>query len=189
MNNLEESPMSLENLKLETDFTSLLSTFSNDVEKIKTIFKKLVALYSSEGRYYHTLRHIEAMLGFLEERKDRIKNFKALSLATWYHDAIYDSKSKTNELDSAEIMRQDFKELGLPEECIQTVSQLILATEKHQPIPDDTDCCVFLDGDLSILSRPEHIYTVYTSNIRKEYSWVPEDEYKKGRKAVLENFL
>jgi predicted metal-dependent HD superfamily phosphohydrolase len=189
MNNLKNQE-NQENLKLEKDFIGMLSQLSQENEKVETVYKKLVTLYSSEGRYYHTLKHIQAMLRFLEERKERITNFKALFLATWYHDAIYNSQSKTNELDSAEMMKQDLVMLGIDdEELIQVIRQLILATQKHQPMAGNTDCDIFLDGDLSILSRSEHVYAVYTSNIRKEYSWVPEDEYKKGRRSVLENFL
>lgn len=191
MNNVEKqkNQENSETLKLKEGFTRTLSMFSSDTEKIEAIFKKLVILYSQEGRYYHTLKHIQAMLSFLEERKDRIANFKALSLATWYHDAVYDSRSKTNELDSAEMMKQDLVDLSIPEELTQLIYQLILATQKHRTIENSKDCDIFLDADLSILSRTEHVYSAYASNIKKEYSWVPEDEYKKGRKAILENFL
>lgn len=189
MNSLEDQK-NKEILKLEKDFIDLLSQFSQENEKVKALYKRLVTLYSQEGRHYHTLTHIQSMLSFLEKRKDRITNFKALFLATWYHDAVYDSRSKTNEQDSAEMMKQDLAMLGVEDkELIQAISQLILATEKHHPVAGNTDCGIFLDSDLSILARSEYAYAVYSSNIRKEYSWVPEDEYKKGRKNVLENFL
>lgn len=185
----KDNKENLELKRLEEDFTSLLSQFSNDTEKIKDIFKKLVELYSSEGRHYHTIRHIQAMLDFLEQNKESIKNFQSLFLATWYHDAVYDSKSKSNESDSAEMMKQDMAALSLPEDLINSVYRLIMTTVKHQRETHSEDESLFLDADLSILSRPEHVYAVYCSNIRKEYSWVPEEDYRKGRRAVLQNFL
>jgi len=46
-----------------------------------------------------------------------------------------------------------------------------------------------LDIDLSILGYSPEKYSQYKKNIRKEYSWVPENDYVSGRKKVLESFL
>lgn len=191
-NHKEPNNQKLENLeikKLEEDFLNLLSCFSKDTEKIKVLFNKLVDLYSAEGRYYHTIRHIQAMLEFLERHKDKIENFDSVFLATWYHDAVYDSKSKSNELDSAEMMKQDMASLALPEEIVDSIYELIMATQKHEKKTTEEDESLFLDADLSILARPPHVYAIYYENIRKEYAWVSEEDYKTGRRNVLQSFL
>ena len=191
MKSLEEQSNrdNIELKKLEHDFTSLLSQFNTDSKKIKDIFSKLVNVYSSEGRHYHNVCHIQAMLAFLEQHQENIKSFQTLFLATWYHDAIYDSKSQSNERDSAEMMKKDMSFLGLPEDIIHSIYGLILATQRHEQKIQDTDESLFLDADLSILSSSEHVYATYSANIRKEYSWVSEEEYKKGRRGVLHHFL
>ncbi len=43
--------------------------------------------------------------------------------------------------------------------------------------------------DLAILNSIEDRYERYVAGIRKEYAWVPEVEYCKGRANVLEHFL
>jgi predicted metal-dependent HD superfamily phosphohydrolase len=48
---------------------------------------------------------------------------------------------------------------------------------------------VLLDADLAVLGSHEDRYRRYASDIRKEYAWVPEAEYRAGRKKVLEAFL
>ena len=185
----KETPENQELLDLEAKFFDVFTNFSVDKEKIIMLFEKLVQLYSHEGRHYHTLKHVRAMLDYLERYKDTLKRREAVMFATWYHDAIYDTTSKTNEEDSALLLEQDLASLGIPQELIDISCQLILDTKMHSPTIKDTDTYLFLDADLSILARPAHIYDIYSTNIRKEYSWVPEEEYRKGRLAVLQSFL
>ncbi len=66
---------------------------------------------------------------------------------------------------------------------------LIRATAKHEVIEDDTDSAIFLDADLAILGSSEEDYDKYAAKIRQEYAWVPDDQYRAGRKTVLTNFL
>jgi len=174
---------------LEDTFVATLSAWSADDAKIKSIFQKIVKLYSQADRHYHNLNHIRSILSFLHENRAIIHNSPALFLAAWYHDVVYDSKSKTNEHDSAEMMKSDMAELAVPTEVIDFAYAAILATQKHQQIIGSKDEALFLDADLSILAAPANIYAEYCANVRKEYSWVPEDLYKNGRKLVLAQFL
>lgn len=48
---------------------------------------------------------------------------------------------------------------------------------------------VLLDADLAIPGSSEPVYQSYARQIRQEYAWVPEAEYRQGRRRVLENFL
>jgi predicted metal-dependent HD superfamily phosphohydrolase len=47
----------------------------------------------------------------------------------------------------------------------------------------------FCDLDLSILGSPGKEYDRYAENIRKEYSFVPQDIYAKKRVEILKKFL
>jgi predicted metal-dependent HD superfamily phosphohydrolase len=69
------------------------------------------------------------------------------------------------------------------------VEQLILATQGHQISPKDFDQSVFLDADLAILGADPLRYQAYAQSIRREYSWVPELDYKAGRIGILKSFL
>jgi predicted metal-dependent HD superfamily phosphohydrolase len=81
-----------------------------------------------------------------------------------------------------------------PKEIYETISTgpcfaaLILKTKTHVA-GDDADAQVLLDADLAILGASEAEYQAYAENIRREYAWVPEADYRKGRRQVLHNFL
>lgn len=46
-----------------------------------------------------------------------------------------------------------------------------------------------MDFDLEVLARPNEEYEVYVQQIREEYGYYEEDEYRKGRVGVLRGFL
>jgi predicted metal-dependent HD superfamily phosphohydrolase len=68
------------------------------------------------------------------------------------------------------------------------VAALILATKTHDA-GADADARVLLDADLAILGADETAYRSYADQIRQEYAWVPEADYRAGRRRVLEGFL
>jgi predicted metal-dependent HD superfamily phosphohydrolase len=114
----------------------------------------------------------------------------AVALAIWFHDAIYDPTRTDNESESAALARTSLSNLREPEAMIAAVEQMILATIKHQ-LPENAsdDLKLFLDFDLSILGSAPEIYASYAQAIRTEYAFVPEENYRIARRAVLENFL
>jgi len=108
----------------------------------------------------------------------------------WYHDIIYKSTRKDNEVQSAALAQKRLQALNLDEEQIQTIQNLILSTKKHHIILSETsDNAYLLDMDLSILGTDWDIYKTYTNQIRKEYKIYPDFMYKPGRKKVLHYFL
>ena len=66
---------------------------------------------------------------------------------------------------------------------------MILATKDHSGKNLSYDAKLFLDMDLAILGMNEEIYKEYSQAIRREYAWVPESMYRKGRKKVLKSFV
>jgi Protein kinase domain len=68
------------------------------------------------------------------------------------------------------------------------VSSLIRKTKSHDA-GGDADAQVLLDADLAILGASQSDYQAYAERIRCEYAWVPEPEYRKGRREVLKRFL
>jgi predicted metal-dependent HD superfamily phosphohydrolase len=143
-------------------------------------FADLVARYGEPHRHYHTLDHVRAVLDSLPGAG------LALSFAAWYHDAIYDTRSDDNEERSAALMRST---LRVPIEDLDGAARLILLTKTHQTTPADAKGLALLDADLAILSAGETIYDEYAAAIRREYDWVPEEAYRRGRAGVLRRFL
>ena len=113
-------------------------------------------------------------------------NLNAVRLATWLHDVFHDSRAFDNEEKSADYAKQLCKKLAIPDGHL--IASLILKTKTHDP-DDDPDAKVLLDADLAILGTCDADYRRYAAQIRREYAWVPDAEYRSGRRQVLTKFL
>ncbi len=153
----------------------------------KELWEEIKLKYSTSSRSYHNLSHIFSMLDLLDKSKKQCNN-KLLETAVFFHDVIYDSRRKDNELKSAEFFLEKKKDVFLEKER-EKIYDLILSTEKHSPIKEENDFYFLLDLDLNVLGAEKSTYKKYTEAIRKEYAWVPGLLYKRGRKKVLESFL
>jgi len=150
------------------------------------IFDDIRQHYAGTDRFYHSLDHIGAMLETVASLTSFARNLKAVKLAVWLHDVIYDSRASDNEERSAEYADQLCEKLSIPQG--REVASLILKTKTHEA-GEDVDAQVLLDADLAILGANEPAYRTYADQIRQEYAWVPEPDYRMGRRHVLERFL
>jgi predicted metal-dependent HD superfamily phosphohydrolase len=150
------------------------------------MFEDICQHYAGPGRFYHTLDHIGAMLETVDGLATFARNLNAVKLAVWLHDVIYDSRASDNEDRSAELAERLCEKLSIPEGRV--VASLILKTKAHDA-GDDVDAQVLLDADLAILGASEAVYRTYAQQIRQEYQWVPEPDFRMGRRQVLQRFL
>jgi predicted metal-dependent HD superfamily phosphohydrolase len=174
---------------LKQEFHQIFSGYNINSTDIDALFKMIFNAYQQGGRAYHNLEHIQNLLTILSSRRNEIQNWTSIQLAAWLHDYIYDTNSHNNEKQSAQYARIQLTNLGIPKEIIQQVEALILATASHQPVEGYPDSEIFLDADLSILGANQEDYDKYAAQIRQEYSWVPEDQYRSGRTQILQSFL
>jgi len=151
------------------------------------VYQDLCRRYSEPGRAYHNLGHVAAMLGTVSEFGGLAQDDVVVRLAVWFHDAVYDSRRSDNEEQSAALAASSLA--GAAPRLLPTVEHLILATKTHQAGPDDSDCRMLLDADLGVLGSSADDYDRYAGAIREEYAWVPEADYRAGRRRVLESFL
>lgn len=158
-------------------------------QEIDRVFQLLVTAYTKPERHYHNLNHIHHFLAMLERFNDLLKDPISTTLAAWFHDFIYDSHASDNEWQSAKAARKLLTNIGVSNESIDRVPQLILATQGHQIDPSDADRCIFLDADLAILGTDPVRYHAYARSIRREYDWLSDSAYQTGRIQVLESFL
>lgn len=156
-------------------------------DSIKT-YNNLVSRYTEPHHAYHTLEHIEHCLVELEQVRFLINDCNAVELAIWYHDVIYDIRAKNNEEKSAEFAIKVIKKIHLSDVFGKKVAELILAT-KHIEIPEDYDAKLITDIDLSSLGSNWQKFEKNSRNIRREYEWVPEDEFLIKRSTILKSFI
>jgi predicted metal-dependent HD superfamily phosphohydrolase len=142
--------------------------------------------YAEPGRFYHTLDHVAKVLDTVDRLSRHTRDANAVRMAAWLHDVIYDGRASDNEERSAAYAVQLSASLGIPEE--PRIASLILRTKTHNA-DDDADAKVLLDADLAILGVGETEYLTYAEQIRQEYAWVPQADYRAGRQRVLAKFL
>lgn len=151
-------------------------------------FHALAQAYSRPERHYHNLDHVAELLRTLDGLAGHVRDRPAVYLAAWFHDAVYDSRAGDNEERSADRAGRVLRVLGTPTATIDRVRTLILMTKHHQT-GGDPDGEALIDADLAILGAPDEGYDRYAAAIRREYAWVPEEQYRAGRAQVLETFL
>ena len=153
----------------------------------EAVFADLVARYGEPARHYHTLDHVRAVLGHIDAHWPDAP--AALFFAAWLHDVIYDPRAADNEARSADYARVLLSNAGVSSDTIDETARLILLTRSHEADPGDRPGCTLLDADLAILAADGPAYDAYAEAIRREYAWVPEADYRAGRRKVLERFL
>ncbi len=152
-----------------------------------TLGRALIAAWSEPQRHYHALQHLQECLAALDRWRHLAQSPELLALALWFHDAVYDPQARDNEARSADWARQALPALGLPADQAERVAQLVLATQDHRAT--DADMGLLLDLDLAVLAAPAARYAEYERQIRAEYAFVPEPDFRAGRHRILAGFL
>ena len=159
-------------------------------EGCDTTWQLLRESYTEPQRAYHNLTHIAECLAQLDYLAGVINppEHGTLEMALWFHDAVYDTHRHDNEEASAALAEMHLTQAGVPRDHITQITRLILAT-KHSPTPPAGDAAWIVDIDLAILGADPARFDEYENQIRQEYHWVPEPDFRKGRAAVLRMFL
>lgn len=174
---------------IKLNWFSLLQELKVDRHVGQVVFTDLVNAHCQLTRHYHNLSHVSYILYLVEEVEKLAVLPSVIQLSAWFHDYVYIPQRNDNEIKSAIYAEQTLKQLGIPLDLIQLVRQIILSTQKHQPVIDSIDNLIFLDIDLAILGTPSDRYFKYVEAIRLEYSWLGDRDYELGRKQVLDSFL
>lgn len=148
----------------------------------------LITAHAEQHRAYHTLDHIAACLDHLDAVEEKIEHPEEVEMALWFHDAVYEPFSDTNEEDSAEWAADWLQDRGAAKVVTGRIADYILDTKNHKK-PKSLDGQFMVDIDLSILGTRPDVYDAFELNIRREYKRVPSFIFKKKRKAILESFL
>lgn len=163
--------------------------FSVTIEKADLLAKDIFSQYENADRHYHDIRHIQHCLWELDSLKDNETDKPAIELAIWYHDVIYNQRSKNNEGKSAEKLISDLKDFEGDISLNKVGDMIRMSTHRNQSLVEDKTAQYFLDIDLAILGQNATEYRVYSMAVRREYLSVPAICYYYHRKKILKNFL
>lgn len=162
---------------------------SRRLERLRQRWRKLLPeldpepilqAYAAPGRGYHNLQHLEEVLQWVDEVPLEQSEKDRLSIALFYHDAVYDGKRGDNEQASADWCRRDLGE--------RAEVELILDT-RHAVEPASQLGRWLVDIDLSVLGAERARFDAYEKGVRQEYSWVPWFLFRRKRKQILIQFL
>ena len=152
------------------------------------LFARVLAGWSEPQRAYHTTQHLLESLDLLGAWRGVRDWPKAVALALFFHDVVYDPKRSDNEDMSARIAREMLAQMQARPELAQAIVALIDVT-KHAATPRTEDEKLIVDIDLAILGATPQRYAQYQAQVRQEYAHVPEALFLRGRLAVLEAFV
>lgn len=152
-------------------------------------FGSLAAHYQDPPRAYHTLAHARRVVAAVDKLALYAQAPDAVRLAGWFHDAIYNPGAPDNEARSASFAQQTLASLGIGVVIRREVAKLIQLTSTHEAQADDGNGKVLVDADLAILSAPRATYAAYADAIRREYAFVGDEQYHRGRMDILQRLL
>lgn len=151
---------------------------------------ELLRRWDEPHRRYHDLAHLEDVLHHLDVLRDDGEPVPVtVELAAWFHDAVYALAPGADEQRSAELAHDRLTRLGAGPAAVAEVERLVLLTASHAPAVGDAAGAVLCDADLAILASSPRRYARYAAAVRAEYARVPDDDFRRGRAAVLAGLL
>jgi predicted metal-dependent HD superfamily phosphohydrolase len=171
-------------------WTALLTEAGADAERGADAYRHLIHRYQEPWRRYHTLEHVVDVLDAIDELEAHVRDRAAVSLAAWYHDAVYRPHSVADdEADSAIVAREHLESMGVAPVLVAEVARLVELTRHHDPQPGDDDGSVLCDADLAILGAGRWQYARYADGVRYEYRHLADRDFRTGRETVLQRFI
>jgi predicted metal-dependent HD superfamily phosphohydrolase len=140
-------------------------------------------------RAYHTPTHLSNCLAALDVVKDNLTEDEIgrISIALYWHDAVYNPPNQNLEIKSAGVLREDLWDI-LPSERIGWIQWLIIVTS-HQIPPFTMEEKAICDVDLHELALPWDQFSENSRRIRKEHSCYSDLDFAKGRSAWAKQML
>ncbi len=161
-----------------------------------SLVAELQIMYATPLRPYHSIVHIQEVLGWFDQVADANlwRDALVVHAAILFHDAIYIAGRTDNETLSAQRAADALLRFAWPGSRAQVhrVVDLIELTARHgqrtaADINDiDDDAALFLDCDTAILAAPPAAFDVYDAGIAAEYQHLPAPVFRAGRRHFLQ---
>lgn len=149
----------------------------------------LLTRWAEPQRRYHTTAHLVAVLDHIDVLEEHADDPDLVRLAAWFHDAVYAPERSTNEERSARLAERALPEVGLTDAQTAEVARLVRLTVTHDPAEGDHNGEALCDADLAILAAAPDAYAAYAAAVREEYAFVPDEDFRAGRAAILRQLL
>jgi predicted metal-dependent HD superfamily phosphohydrolase len=169
------------------DGADLLDRFDAVLPGHRELGEALLARYREPHRTYHGEAHLRFVLDQIDELAGRDHDLFVVRLAAWFHDAVYDVpvRELSNEEASARLAIRELGRVGLEQEDLGEIARIVRMTETHKPGSRDPNGNLLSDADLAVLAGSADSYTAYVAAVRAEYPKVSDEDFDRGRLAVL----
>ncbi|GAB3104006.1 DUF4031 domain-containing protein [Isoptericola nanjingensis] len=161
--------------------------------------RDLVGRWREPHRVYHSRLHLADSLDALDLLvADGAPGSRwHAAAALWFHDAVHDGEAGRDEERSAALvgallgpLAGEVRRAGTGEPLthhdVDEVARLVLVTTAHDPGAADASGALVSDADLAVLGAEPGRYARYAAQVRAEYGHVPDDAFRAGRAAVLD---
>ena len=145
------------------------------------VMAELARRYGEPHRHHHDLAHAREVVAHVVE----LGGDRACRVAAWFHDAVDVPGSTGNEEASARLLLA----LLADDPDAAEAARLVRVTASHVAADGDHRAAVLCDADLATLGRDPAGYDAYVAAVRREHADVPEEDWRRGRAAVLRAFL
>ena len=166
---------------------------------VHDVGRDLVDRWREPHRVYHSRLHLADSLDALDllVADGAPGSCWHAATALWFHDAVHDGEAGRDEERSAALVGALLGPLAgrarragpgepLTGHDVDEVARLVLVTTTHDPAPSDVSGALVSDADLAVLGADPGRYARYAAQVRAEYGHVPDDAFRAGRAAVLD---
>jgi len=151
--------------------------------------RELLERWGEGHRKYHSRTHLLAVLEALDALVEPEQPPLAVTLAAWFHDAVYEGVAGEDEEASARLAEDRLTATGLAPREVAEVARLVRLTSTHSPTTGDSAGALLCDADLSVLGGEPESYARYLAAVREDYAHVSDEDFAQGRAAVVRQLL
>ena len=158
----------------------------------------LAERWSAPERPMHNVRRLMNTLTHIDEISSSAHDPDILRVAAWYHGAFLNKAleiklggfqanfASTRCVDHA---HNRLTNLGVPEEVVARVDELIAFLTRHRAPRTDFDAQVLVDADLACLACSPQDYKKLRTSLRAELSELDDLQFTKARMALVKKLL
>lgn len=168
---------------------ALMLRWEQNLPGRQALGRELLRRYGAVNRVYHDARHLADVLGAVDLLADAAADPLLVELGAWFHDAVYDVRSESNEEASARLAEVSLPAYDFTDGESAEVARLVRLTRDHEVEAADSNGAVLCDADLAVLGGDQAGYDGYAHLVRVEFQHVPEDAFRRGRADVLRRLL
>ena len=160
--------------------------------------RDLISRWNAKGRILHNTRHLIKTLARIDEIASTAHDPDVLRVALWYQGAVLNrsfdvfqpgTNSDEQEFSALYHARSRRETLGLSEDVISRVQELMMALFTHRADPSDMDAQVLIDADLGMLAVSPQDFKRFRESLREECPDLCDTDYVRARRLAIKKIL